>query len=129
MGFCRNLYIFMCFLNHSVSLQMNELTAAIASPRTSHPQRVPRGQKKSSPVVPYAHGGYKTSFEACFLDLGCLEKHIFFNSTFGKRQKTTSSVDFHKVSSVQSFSDWLSSSHRSVEQFQSRNICSYDKTD
>ena len=34
-------------------------------------------EAKTKAVTPYAHGGYKASFEACFVDLGCLEKHNF----------------------------------------------------
>ena len=30
---------------------------------------------KIKPVMLCAHGGYEASFEACFVDLGCLEKH------------------------------------------------------
>ena len=29
------------------------------------------------PVTLCAHGSYKASFEGCFVDLGCLEKHTF----------------------------------------------------
>ena len=29
------------------------------------------------PVTLCAHGSYKASFEACFVDLECLEKHTF----------------------------------------------------
>ena len=34
-------------------------------------------ETKIKPVTLCAHGGYKANFEACFVDLGCLEKHNF----------------------------------------------------
>ena len=34
-------------------------------------------EMKTKPVMLCAHGSYKGSFEACFVDLGCLEKRNF----------------------------------------------------
>ena len=39
---------------------------------------------RTKPVTSQAHDGYKASFEACFLDLGCLENTMFhFNNAGG----------------------------------------------
>ena len=50
---------------------------AITSPRTSQHEEVSTSPKRTITklVVLCAHGGYKASFEACFVDLGGLEKH------------------------------------------------------
>ena len=81
----------MCILNHSALGQLNGSTTAIASPRISQCGEAPNSPKRTNtkPATIHAHGGYiyKASFEACFVDLGCLEK--FFNNAVGKQQKAS----------------------------------------
>ena len=64
------------------------------------------------------------------MDLGCLEKHKFLTALLENSRKHHNTVWFsvysHKASPIKHmFVDWLSLSHRSVEQFQSCNICSH----
>ena len=49
-------------------------------------QRNPK-ETKTKPVTPHAHGGYKASFEACFVDLGWLEKHNFSTTLLENSRK------------------------------------------
>ena len=42
---------------------------------------------KIKPVTLRAHGGYKASFEACFVDLTCFEKHNFSTALFENGRK------------------------------------------
>ena len=44
-------------------------------------------EMKIEPVMLCAYGGYKPSFEACFMDLGCLEKHIFATALLENSRK------------------------------------------
>ena len=103
-------------------------------------QRSPNKPKetKIKPVMLCAHGSYKDSFDACFVDLGCLEKHNFSTALLQNSRNHHGikqfSVNSQKASCflllhLGSFPDWLSSSDGSVEQFQSCNICNYNKTD
>ena len=39
--------------------------------------RIPKEPQVEENQTGSAHGGYKASFEACFVDIGCLEKHNF----------------------------------------------------
>ena len=64
--------------------------------------------------MPCAHGGYKASFEACFMELGHLQKHNFqqctiFHGAVGKQQKKSWPCiilrQFHNASSLGSFPD------------------------
>ena len=80
---------FMCILNRSALRQLNGSTTAIASPRTGQRGEAPTSPKrmKTKPVMPCAHGGYQASFEACFVDLGCLEKHNFSTALLENSRK------------------------------------------
>ena len=51
-------------------------------------QRSPNEPKEMKIILVMlcAHSSYKDSFEACFVDLGCLRNTIF-NSSVGKQQK------------------------------------------
>ena len=78
---------------------------------------------KIKPVALCAHGDYQAGFEDCFVDLGCLEKQIF-------QQRCWKTAESIKVCfSPRSHFRTGCHRHRSVEWFQSRTICSYDKTD
>ena len=53
---------------------------------------------KIKPVTLCAHGGYEASFEACFVDLGCLEKHNFSTVLLENSRKHHSiAVNSHKA--------------------------------
>ena len=53
---------------------------------------------KTKPVTLCAHGGYKASFEACFVDLKCFEKHNFSTALFENSRKHPGiAVSFHKA--------------------------------
>ena len=90
-------------------------------------------ETKINPVTLCAHGSYKASFEACFVDLGCLEKHTFSKVLLETAETITAQCGspsiLIRLLHLGSFPDWLSLSHGSVERFQSRSICSYDETD
>ena len=76
---CRNMYIFMCILNRSALRQLNGSTIAIATLRMSQREEASTSPKRTitKPVALCGRGGYKTSFEACLVDLGGHEKHNF----------------------------------------------------
>ena len=76
---------------------------------------------RTKPVTSHVHDGYKASFEACFLDLGCLENTMFHFKNAGGSPSILIRLLHSDL-----FPDWLLSSYRSVEQFQSQ---SYDETD
>ena len=85
LGLCRNIWVFfMCALNHSVLQQLNGLTTAVASSWTSQHREAPMSLKrrKDKLVTPCAHGGYKASYDACFMDIRCLQKHYFNSAQF-----------------------------------------------
>ena len=63
---------------------------------------------KIKPVMFCAHSDYEASFEACFMDLGCLEKQ-FFNSAVGKQQKASRHIAVNSLCHSGPFPDWLSS--------------------
>ena len=63
------------------------------------------------------------------MDLGCLEKHNFSTALLANSRKHHGiAVNSHKASPLGPVSGLAVVAHRSVERFQSRNICSYDKT-
>ena len=63
------------------------------------------------------------------MDLGCLEEHIFSTARLENSRKHHGiAVNSHKVSPLGPVSRLPVVAHRIVEQFQSRNVCSYDKT-
>ena len=73
--------------------------------------------------------GYEASFEACFVDLGCLEKHNFSTALLENSRKHHGiAVNSHKALPRGPVSGLTVVGHRSVERFQSCYICSYDKT-
>ena len=118
----------MCILNCSALGQLNGSMAAIASPRTSQCGEAPTSQKRMKPVTPHAHGGYKASFEACFMDLGCLEKHNFLTALLENSRKHHGvawfSVNSYKASPLGPVSGLAVVVP--LQCFQSHN---YDKTD
>ena len=78
----------MCILNCSALGQLNGSMTVIASPRTSQCRDAPSVQPKedkNKPVTRHAHGSYKATFEACFVNQGCLEKHMA-KSVFSKSE-------------------------------------------
>ena len=103
----------MCDLNCSALRQLNGSTIAIANPRTSQHGEASTSPKRTiiKPVALYGCGGYKTSFEACLVDLGGHEKHNFQQRCW----KTAESVMAWRgspsilISLLHSgpFSDWL----------------------
>ena len=96
----------MCILNRSALRQLNGSTTAIASPKTSQRGEASTSPKRTitKPVALCARGGYKTSFEACLVDLGGLEKHNFSIALSENSRKRHGmalfSVNFHKASSL-----------------------------
>ena len=133
------MYIFMCILNRSALRQLNGSRIAKASPRMSQRGEASTSPKRTitKPVALCAHGGYKASFEACLVDLGGLEKHNFQQRCWKTAESVTAWRGFPSILTrllhSGPFSDWLLSSHCSVELFQARvqtrNSCSYYKTD
>ena len=125
----------MCILNRSALCQLNGSRIVIASPRTSQRGEASTSPKRTitKPVAICAHSGYKAGFEACLMDLGCLEKHNFQQHCWKTAESVTawrgSPSILTRLLHLGPFSDWLLSSHRSVGRFQTRNSCSYDKTD
>ena len=129
------MYIFMCILNRSALRQLNESRIEIASPITSQRGEPSTSPKRTitKPVVLCACSGYKASFEACLVDLGCLEKHNFQQCCWKTAESVTawrgSPSILTRLLHSGPFSDWLLLSHRSIGQFQTCNSCSYNKTD
>ena len=89
-------------------------------------QRSPNEHKemKIKPVILCAHGSY-ASFEACFMDLGRLEKHTFSTALL-ENSRNHHGRARHKASPLRPVSRLgvviPRSSHGSVEQLQSHNI-------
>ena len=97
------IYIYiMCILNRSALGQLNWLTTATASPRTSQRGEAPMGPNRRNQTSSNAlwQSVLRVSFEACFVDLGWLEKHNFQQCCWQQKASRHSvfSVNSHKAS-------------------------------
>ena len=122
------MYIFNCSCSIAIIEWVNDCDS---QSKNMPAQRSPNKSKETKIKPCSAHGGYKASIEACFMDLGCFEKHTFSTALLEKKQKAEwhiawFSINFHKASPLGPISGWAVIVPL---RFQSCNICSYDKTD
>ena len=69
-----------------------------------------RGSMKIKLVMLCAHSGYEASFEACFVDLGCLEKHIFSSALLENSRKHHGiAINSHKAYTLKHMRKWARS--------------------
>ena len=104
LGLCRNryiLYVHSQLLSIGTTEWVDDSDSQSKSKSVWRSPNQPKGTK-TKPVTPYAHGGYKASFEACFVDLGCLAKHNFSTTLLENSKKHHSIAWFfmnsHKAS-------------------------------
>ena len=81
----------MCILNCSSVRYLNGSMTVIASLRTSQHGEAPTSPKwmKTIPIALSAHSGYQPNIEACFVDLGGLEKHNFSTALLDNSRSVT----------------------------------------
>jgi len=104
-------YIYFYVDSQSLNIVITEWVDDSDSQSENEPvQRSPNKPKetKIKPVMLCAHGSYKDSFDACFVDLGCLEKHNFSTALLQNSRNHHSIKQFSVNSQKAScFSTWV----------------------